>query len=128
MLALIRSQPAPSLELHTSLLQIRGKCFLSPGFQPPRSHMRSLNTRAPAPSRGAKEAFGVTWIHSYSGTFCEEWISFRQTSKPAATSAEDKTAFIAASRGKNKGPEIDANRLPTPSLYANPSCQQGSCI
>src|SRR6516164_3291509 len=57
----------PSPELHTSLLQIRGKCFLSPGFHPPRSHIRPLKTSAPAPSRGANSALALICTHSYSG-------------------------------------------------------------
>src|SRR5687768_13595650 len=58
-------QVLPSAEFQTSLLQIRGKCFLSPGFQPPISHILFWKTRAPAPSRGAKAAFGVTCSHWY---------------------------------------------------------------
>ena len=51
----------PLRELHTSLLQTRGKYFLSLGFHPPNSHIRPLNVSAPAPSRAAKAVFVVTF-------------------------------------------------------------------
>src|SRR5262245_26049537 len=50
----------PSAEHQTSLLQIRGKCCLSPGFQPPMSHILLRKTSGPAPSRGAYAARSVT--------------------------------------------------------------------
>src|SRR5262249_35988011 len=67
---LTRFQVNPSFELHTSLLQMRGKCSRSSGFQPPKSHIRPLKTRAPAPSRGAKAAFFVTLTQRYVGGAC----------------------------------------------------------
>ena len=59
-----RSHAFPSVELHTSLLQMRGKFFLSPGFQPPRNHIFPLYVSAPAPSRGANAAALFTSTHS----------------------------------------------------------------
>ena len=58
-------QEEPSTDDQTSLLQISGKWTLSPGFQPPNSHILSWNTSAPAPSRAANAAFSVTQRHSY---------------------------------------------------------------
>src|SRR5262249_14972009 len=50
---------------------MRGKCVLSPGVQPPTSHILPLKTRAPAPSRGANGALFVTGVQRYVCTSCE---------------------------------------------------------
>src|SRR5262249_25958018 len=62
-LGLTGVQSRPSQEHHTSLLQIRGKGSLSPGFQPPSSHILPRKVSAPAPSRGAKAALPSTCTH-----------------------------------------------------------------
>lgn len=60
---LVLNQFAPSADVHTSLLQMRGKLFLSFGFHPPINLNESKKTRAPAPSRGESSPQQAILVH-----------------------------------------------------------------